>query len=226
VGFALPIAGLIMAFEVWTFIENDEAISWFPETIAVLDAARHLARWLGYALLFGYFYPLLRGRTPVVKALALSLAVLAAETPPILAALSSEVSSNIADFSGLDLVTAVVIRMGQVIVFCLVLGLAWERRLAHLAGFTWDRLRNIRSIRALAAPATAVTIAAATALATALAGAVVTGLLTTPSNQDPELPSGNPSSSIPALPPLPGSDLRQRAQDHCLRWVSSVGAGR
>jgi len=26
--------------------------------------------------------------------------------------------------------------------------------------------------------------------------------------------------------PYAASDLRQRAQDHCLRWVSSVGAGR
>ncbi len=210
-GFALPIAGLIIAYEAWTlvesnetwkFVENYEAIDLLPDTVAVLDAARHLARWFGYALLFGYFYPLLRGRTPVVKALALSLAVLAAEIPPILAALPSEASSAVVDFSSLDLVTAVAIRTGQVIVFCFVLGLAWERRLGQLAGFTWDRLRNIRSIRALAAPATTVAIAAATALATALAGAVVTGLLTTGSNQVPELPpSGNPTSAVPA--PLP-----------------------
>lgn len=203
VGFALPIAGLIIAYEAWTFawvfVENYEDMGWLPDTVAVLDAARHLAQWLGYALLFGYFYPLLRGRTPVVKALALSLTALAAEIPPILAALS-----DVADFSSRDLVAAVAIRTGQVIVFCFVLGLAWERRLGQLAGFTWDRLRNIRSIRALAAPVTTVAIAAATALATALAGVVVTGLLTTGSNQVPEFsPSGNPSSSIPAPPLIP-----------------------
>ena len=198
VGFALPIGGLIITYEAWLFVANNEAMTWFPDTVAVLDAARHLARWLGYGLLFGYFYPLLFGRTPVVKALALSLAVLVAEIPPILAVSPSEVSPDVAIFSSLDLVTAVAIRTGQVVVFCFVLGLAWERRLGHLAGFTWDRLRNIRSIQALATPATTVVVAAATALATALAGAVVTGLLTTGSKQVPELNPSDSPSSVPA----------------------------
>jgi len=52
VGFALPIAGLIIAYEMWTFVENNEAVNWFSpnndvtnwfsDTVTVLDAARHL----------------------------------------------------------------------------------------------------------------------------------------------------------------------------------------
>ena len=50
--------------------------------------------------------------------------------------------------------------------------------MANLGGFGWDRLRNLRSMRALLAPAGTVVVAIATALGIALAGTVVTAMLT------------------------------------------------
>ena len=195
----MPVALLIVGYEVFAFAESADADSPLAELtpVRILELGLHWARWFVYALVFGYFYPLLRGSSPVAKSLALGAAVLATEVLPIFGASTSSAvdSSVLAPVSPHDLAWATAIRVGQIIVFFATLGLLWERWLANAAGYRWDRVRNIHSLRALAAPAGTVVIAAATAAATALAGAAVAGLLSSGIREQAPPPQ-QPSSGI------------------------------
>ncbi|MFE2614339.1 hypothetical protein ACFXA2_12065 [Micromonospora chalcea] len=156
----------------------------------------HILRWIAYAAIFGYFYSLIRGRTPVAKAMVLVFLMLPAELLSVLSLIESagDSSDGRTITTPDELLLALGLRTGQALVFCTVLGLAWERRMAMLAGYRWDRLRNIRSLRALATPAGTVIVAIATALGTALAGTAVAALLTT-GTSTPASPQPTPSSS-------------------------------
>jgi hypothetical protein len=193
VWFATPVALLIIGYEIFAFARSNDSLSGL-ELASTLILALHWARWFVYALIFGYFYPLLRGRSPVVKALALAAALLATEVLPILgAATGTTADSSIwAPASPHDLALATAIRVGQIIVFFATLGLLWERWLANAADYRWDRIRNIHSLRALATPAGTVIIAAATAAATALASASVAALLASGTHE--RTPPTQPSS--------------------------------
>jgi hypothetical protein len=139
----------------------------------------YLSRWLGYAFFFGYFYPMLRGRTPIEKATALTIAVL---IPELARVLVSEGSVYIEPAAAADIsldgtLTVMLLRLGQVIVFGLGLGLYWERLSARRASLDWSRVRSLRRARALATPLTAALVAAVTALSTAFVGAVLASTL-------------------------------------------------
>lgn len=67
---------------------------------------------------------------------------------------------------------------GNITVVSIGLGLWWEWRLMALAGERWARVRNIRTLRALAAPLAAVAIAVATTAATVLVNNVIAPLPT------------------------------------------------
>ncbi|MEV4545500.1 hypothetical protein [Micromonospora echinaurantiaca] len=198
VGYATPLVVLIAGYEVWALLTAEPGVFLESAVWEVVVVVIHLLRWFAYAAVYGYFYPLIRGRTPVAKAGALVLLVLPAELLTVLSSVSPHGDwageTSIITTAG-ELFLALAIRAGQVVVFCVVLGLAWERRLAALAGYRWDRLRNIRSIRALATPAGTVLVAVATALGTAVASTAVAALLT----------SGSPAPAPQSTPsPSPG----------------------
>jgi hypothetical protein len=156
-------------------------------TIATtIGVAAYLARWAVYASIFGYFYPLVQGRSPMGKSLALWAALLSIEIIPL--------------FDGTwdlnNLAIAIVIRAGQLLAFAMGLGIAWEVRAMRAAEFAWSRLRNIRNLRSLGPPAAAVVIAAATAAATVLASSTVSAILNPPATvEKSETP--HPSQNTP-----------------------------
>lgn len=183
-----PVAALLIAYElVATRQQHDPAVADLP-LIGLAGLARHLARWLVYAALFGYCYPLLRGHGPLAKALGLAAVVLAAELLPIL-------SDPHTTGSGRHLVLALLVRAGQVLVFFVVLGLLWERRLAVLADIGWNRLRDLRRITTLATPVGTVVLTVVTALGTALAGAAAAALIASDPAPPPSAPRPSPSVS-------------------------------
>ncbi|MEV4511556.1 hypothetical protein AB0K00_21590 [Dactylosporangium sp. NPDC049525] len=174
--YAIPAALLLIGYEIFAFtrVAGSDLFAQAP-TVVLVDFGRHLARWFVYALIFGYFYPLLRGVGPVAKAFAFGAAILATELLPMLD--GEGIGASDLSASPRDIVVAAAIRVGQLIVFVATLGLLWERRLAHAADYPWDRLRNIRSLRALAAPISTIAIAVLTTVGTAFAGAAVVALL-------------------------------------------------
>ncbi|SPL96662.1 unnamed protein product [[Actinomadura] parvosata subsp. kistnae] len=164
----------------WWFFDDD------PTAYNVAD----YLRWMVYpavaAFVYGYFYPWLRGEGPIGKALCLLLALLPAET----IAMANLVLSNS------ELLPAAAVRVGQLLLICLLLGLYWERRLLQAAALPWSAVRTWRTVRSLTTPTVTVLVAAATAAATALAGAAITRVL-----QDPtSLPQESPSTSVSPTP--------------------------
>jgi hypothetical protein len=128
----------------------------------------YLLRWAAYGLVFGYFYPLLRGRSPVGKSLVLWLVILPVEVIPLLDGTWGDTH---------HLTAAIAIRSGQLLVVALGLGVAWEVRTMRAGGFPWTRLRNFRNLRSLGTPIVAVLVAASTAAATVLASTTVSKIL-------------------------------------------------
>ncbi|MEV4361124.1 hypothetical protein ACWEPL_01695 [Nonomuraea sp. NPDC004186] len=133
--------------------------------------ARYLITLPAFGFLFGYFYPRLRGTQPMTKALHLIAAALLTELSGYLSTLVEP------DIGAFDKVQVVGIVVGQVTMVCVGLGLYWEWRLMHLAGEPWARVRNLRSVRSLAAPALAIVVAAGTTAATSAAGQTVDRIL-------------------------------------------------
>jgi hypothetical protein len=179
-GYMFALSFPILLYEAWAFYNaHDDSLDTL-DGLDLLNVLRHLARWLAYGLVFGYFYPLVRGRSPLTKAASLMVAMLVPEL--LLVAASSSDPQTAA--SGGHVWVAAAIRCGQVVAVCLGLGLAWERRLCLLAGLSWGRVRNLRSIRALGAPVTTVIVAVATAAGTALAGAAIAAIIATHPDQN------------------------------------------
>jgi hypothetical protein len=197
---ALPLAVIVVGYEWWTLLTSDLLTVVDATPLQLVAVIVHTMRWLAYAAVFGLFYPLLRGRNPIRKASTLMLLVLPAELLSVLSSINPSTSGSTGITTLPQMFLALAIRAGQVVVFCLSLGLAWERWLAARAGYRWYRLRNVRSIRALAAPLGTVLVAAATAFATAIAGAAVVALLSTGSGAKTPGPSPS-SSSTPARNP-------------------------
>ncbi|MFI5835032.1 hypothetical protein ACIA5A_15305 [Micromonospora sp. NPDC051300] len=201
---AIPVAAAIAGVDLWNFLSSPDEPWAYSSGLELTWTLVRTFRWIGYAAIFGFFYPIVRGRTPVAKALALALLIAPSELLSVVGAFDFTPPLDRDGTYG-SLLLGLAIRLGQVIVFSVVLGLAWERRLARLAGYGWDRMRNVRSLRTLATPATTVVVAVATALGTALAGTAVAALLSTPGPPapTPAPPSGPPSAS-PTTTPSPG----------------------
>ncbi|USX56100.1 hypothetical protein [Lentzea sp. HUAS12] len=141
---------------------------WSPLILVLWGS--YCLRWIVLGAIFGYFYPAVRGATPLTKAMALLLVVLPAEILAI-------------DFSApmRALALAVGIKAGFTLVFCLCLGLAWEWWLTRAANVRWGRIRDFTRLKSFLVPVSTVVIAGVTALATGFAGAAVTGVLQQPS---------------------------------------------
>ncbi|SEG93786.1 hypothetical protein SAMN05444920_108191 [Nonomuraea solani] len=132
---------------------------------------RYLITLPAFGFLFGFFYPRIRGTQPMTKALHLTAAALMTELSGYLSTLAEP------DIGPFDKVQVVGIVVGQVMMVCIGLGLFWEWRTMHLAGEPWTRVRNLRSIRSLAAPTLALVLAAGTTAATSAAGQTVDRIL-------------------------------------------------
>ncbi|WP_344493135.1 hypothetical protein [Nonomuraea monospora] len=132
---------------------------------------RYLITLPAFGFLFGYFYPRVRGTQPMTKALHLTAAALLTELSGYLSTLAEP------DIGAFDKAQVVAIVVGQVMMVCVGLGLFWEWRTMHLAGEPWARVRNLRSIRSLAAPTLALVLAAGTTAASSAAGQTVDRIL-------------------------------------------------
>ncbi|MFC6534940.1 hypothetical protein [Nonomuraea rubra] len=149
------------------------------------------------SMVFGYFYPRVRGTHPIAKSLAFFLTALLVELPTYVYTL---VMATIAQ-TGLpepgqptadEALIGVLVAVGNIAVVSIGLGLWWEWRLMWLAGEPWGRIRDVRTLRALAAPLAAVAIAIATTAATALVNNVIAPLPSGPAVETTPTPSRTP----------------------------------
>ncbi|MFF8931493.1 hypothetical protein ACF1AO_29980 [Streptomyces longwoodensis] len=155
--------------------------SGLPETVTV--AGGTTAVWLAHGFTYGFLYPWIRGRGPVSKAGWLWAVV----TPVQLLLLRPRLRLP---FDQVAL--TVFLLLAQSAVMALGLALFWEVRLVHRADLLWGHVRNFRRLSSLAAPVSAVLVAAITAAVTVLATAWADNL-TTPE----QTPSPASSSSVP-----------------------------
>jgi hypothetical protein len=139
----------------------------------LLVLLEHTLRWSAYGAFFGYFCTRLPGRTPVMKSQFLLGALLVPELLLLFFPYSRQVT---------DLGLASGLRVGWLIVFCLVLGMYWEWHLVRLAGLPWRLVRSFRTLATLTAPVTAVVVATVTAVATGLTGAASVAVTQQPTN--------------------------------------------
>ncbi|WP_037913252.1 hypothetical protein [Actinacidiphila yeochonensis] len=163
--------------------------------------AVRFAHWAVFGFVFGCFYPVLRGATPVAKAAALLLAVVPVEVlPTAMLAVDPQYSAD-PSWRGLALGCAGV--AGQSFVVCVGMGLVWEARLARTAGVSWGQLRDFRRVSSFTVPAGTVLVAAATAFAIAVAGSWAEQAVLAPrsSASSHATPSVSPSVSLPGSAP-------------------------
>ncbi|TMR98307.1 hypothetical protein [Nonomuraea basaltis] len=159
---------------------------------AILYACRTLLTMPAFGFVFGFFYPRVRGDQPLAKALNL-----------LLAGVAVQISTKFTQFTGAELdtgekFTLLAVVSGETALFAIGLGLFWEWRLMRLAEEPWAKIRSVRSIRALAAPLTAVLIAAATTVTTTLASGITDSFRPAP------LPTISHSPTAPTGGPTPG----------------------
>lgn len=150
-------------------------------------------RWIIYACIFGYYYPIIRGTSPTSKSFVLFMAVAISEVILLSGQLGSTGELAVGGELAVDeLVLPVALRLGQAAVLCFGLGLFWELRLVQAAGLGWGRIRDFRALRGLATPVVTVAIAAATTIATGIAGATLTSIVQPSDNSEPAVPSTTP----------------------------------
>ncbi|MFD3928765.1 hypothetical protein [Streptomyces sp. NPDC058614] len=130
--------------------------------------ALRFVHWSLYGFVFGYFYTLLRGTTPVAKAALLSGVVAPAEVLPMFTVTIDPQYTQAPSWA--DVVVACGGVAGQAFVVCMGLGLAWEWGLARAAGLKWSQVRNFRRLSSISVPVGTILVAAATAFATTIAG--------------------------------------------------------
>lgn len=178
VGLAVSLPFMVYEAMPWV----DSVLSQSPQEysyplVAILVLCVHFLRWTAFGAMYGYFYPALRGDSPIWKAATL-FAVLA---PTEIIAI--DFSTSVSDF-----LPAVAIKIGYLLVFCLCLGLSWEWRLASAAGVPWNRVRDFTRVRSLLVPVSTIAIASATVLATGFASAAVSQVIQTPATTQEQQP--------------------------------------
>jgi hypothetical protein len=130
----------------------------YPELAFVSAVAPLVLRWVGYGLLFGYFFPLLRGKTGLGKSMSFFVAALA---PSVLGALASPHSS------GRSWHSAALLGV-QLLIFALTMGLLADLAVLRRHGFTADRLVDLHSLWTVSAWASSVVVAVGTGVATVI----------------------------------------------------------
>lgn len=144
------------------------ADSFMPFHLDAMFQTLRFTHWALYGFVYGYFYVLLRGLTPVGKAAWLMLAALPAEVLPMVTLTVDPQYAR--DPSWSDMVAGCAGVAGQLLVLCMLLGLWWEWSLARAAGMKWSQVRNFRRLSSITVPIGTVLVAGATAFATTVAG--------------------------------------------------------
>ena len=125
----------------------------YPELALTSAVAPLVLRWAGYGLLFGYFFPLLRGRTGLSKSISFFAA---AATPSIIDTLTSP---------GQQWHSAALLGV-QLLIFALTMGLLADLAVLRKNGFTSSRLVDLHSLWTVSAWTSSVAVAIGTGIAT------------------------------------------------------------
>ena len=125
----------------------------YPELALASAVAPLVLRWAGYGLLFGYFFPLLRGRTGLSKSISFFAA---AAAPSILGTLASP---------GQQWHSAALLGV-QLLIFALTMGLLADLAVLRKNGFTAGRLIDLHSLWTVSAWASSVAVAIGAGIAT------------------------------------------------------------
>ncbi len=125
----------------------------YPELALASAVAPLVLRWSGYGLLFGYFFPLLRGRTGLSKSISFFGA---AAAPPVIGTLTSP---------GQQWHSAALLGV-QLLIFALTMGLLADLAVLRNNGFTASRLVDLHSLWTVSAWASSVAVAIGTGVAT------------------------------------------------------------
>jgi hypothetical protein len=130
----------------------------YPELALISAVAPLVLRWAGYGLLFGYFFPLLRGRTGLSKSISFFAAAVA---PSVLSTLASPHAA------GQQWHSAALLAI-QLLIFALTMGLLADLAVLRKHGFNADRLVDVHSLWTISAWASSFAIAIGTGIATIL----------------------------------------------------------
>ena len=153
----------------------------YPELALISAVAPLVLRWAGYGLLFGYFFPLLRGRTGLSKSICFFAA---AAAPSILSTLASPHQA------GQQWHSAALLAI-QLLIFALTMGLLADLAVLRKNGFTAGRLVDLHSLWTVSAWASSIAVAIAAGIATIILAGLqpfVIGVIT------PSPPSTPPAS--------------------------------
>lgn len=162
-----------------------------PFHLGAMFQAFRFTHWVLYGFVYGYFYALLRGLTPVGKAAWLMLAVLPAEVLPVVTLTVDP--QYAAATSWTDMATGCIEVAGQTLVLFMLLGLWWEWSLARAAGMKWSQVRNFRRLSSITIPVGTVLVAGATAFATTIAGTWAQPELKVPTGVESTTQAAQPS---------------------------------
>lgn len=150
----------------------------YPELSVAASVVPLTIRWAGYGLLFGYFFPLLRGRTGLGKALWFAVA---AAGPGICATLAA------GDATAQQWQKAALLAI-QIVTFAMTLGILADRAVLQEHGFPAARLVDLHNLWTVSAWASSVAVAVATGLATVIIVGLqpfVIGVITPSTNVQP-----------------------------------------
>jgi hypothetical protein len=130
----------------------------YPELSLAAAVAPLILRWAGYGLLFGYFFPLLRGTTGLGKAVWLFVVAAAVEVSATLATVHTTARQW-------DKTALLVI---QLFAFAMTLGILADRAVVQKYHFPTARLIDLHNLWTVSAWASSVAVAVATGLATVI----------------------------------------------------------
>ena len=153
----------------------------YPEFAFIAAVAPLLLRWVGYGLLFGYFFPLLRGSTGLGKSISFFALALA---PSLVGTLAGPHTAEAQWHSAAILAV-------QLLIFALSMGLLADLAVLRSHGFTAGRLTDLHSLWSISAWASSVVVAVATGIATIILAGLqpfVIGVIT------PTQPSSPPAA--------------------------------
>ena len=163
----------------------------YPELSLAAAVAPLLLRWAGYGLLFGYFFPLLRGATGLSKGVWLFVVAAAAEVSATLASVHTTARQW-------DKTALLVI---QLFAFAMTLGILADRAVLHKYRFPTRRLVDLHNLWTVSAWASSVAVAVGTGLATVIIVGLqpfVIGVITPSSPTPPTQPATSSSTTSPS----------------------------
>ena len=128
----------------------------YPELAVIASVAPLIIRWAGYGLLFGYFFPLLRGTTGLSKAVWLLVAA-------VIPALCETLATGHTTASQWH---STVLLLVQLFGFAMTMGILADRAVLRKYGQPTRRLIDLHNLWTVSAWASSVAVALATGIAT------------------------------------------------------------